>query len=164
MQRLRELGEDDLNRQLWLIQASLATQTVGMPKREAPPRSNELVFATGRDGLLQAALAAGDRLDKLAVRGNGCAAWIGLATVGKNQWSLVPTGTDLYDGLPGVALFLAYLGSVTGQDSFTGLARVALATLQPLTKPQNPVMQSIGGFSRIGRRDLHADSTWRTLG
>jgi lantibiotic modifying enzyme len=28
----------------------------------------------------------------------------------EQYWSLAPLGADLYDGLPGIALFLAYLG------------------------------------------------------
>ena len=38
MQRVKELSEDHLERQLWLIQASLATQDVGVRIREYTPR------------------------------------------------------------------------------------------------------------------------------
>src|SRR2546422_3576199 len=36
---------------------------------------------------------------------------------------------DLYDGLPGVTLFLAYLGATSGEDRYTELARVACNTM-----------------------------------
>lgn len=150
MQRVRELGEAHLARQLWLIQASLATRAVGTRRRGPTVPSTGRAYSSRRDDCLQAALAAGARLEALAVRANHAAAWIGLAVTGKNQWSLVPSGADLYDGLPGVALFLAYLGSVTGQERFTGLAREALTTLRQLATPENPLLQSLGGFSGAG--------------
>src|SRR2546422_2159220 len=36
---------------------------------------------------------------------------------------------DLYDGLPGVTLFLAYLGATSGEDCYTELARAACNTM-----------------------------------
>lgn len=150
MQRVREFSDSHLDRQLWLIQASLATQAVRTKTRGSAPLVTDRMCSTNREEFLQAALAAGDRLAALAVRGKDSAAWIGITTTGKDQWSLVPAGADLYDGLPGVALFLAYLGKATGQERFTGMARGALAALQQLVTPENPLMRSIGGFSGAG--------------
>ena len=39
---------------------------------------------------------------------------------------VLPLATDLYGGLPGVALFLAYLGAMTGESRYTDLAQAAL--------------------------------------
>jgi lantibiotic modifying enzyme len=38
-------------------------------------------------------------------------------------------GTDLADGLPGVALFLAYLGAIAQEERYTTLAYAAATTL-----------------------------------
>ncbi|MGB7926409.1 MAG: type 2 lanthipeptide synthetase LanM family protein [Pyrinomonadaceae bacterium] len=149
-QRVRELSEDHLERQLWFIRASLTTQAVGRRIRVSASHSTERVYGARREELLRAALTIGDRLEVLAVRGNNSATWIGLKSTGKNQWSLAPLGADLYDGLPGMALFLAYLGSVTGQERFTSLAQGALTTLYQLAAQENPSMLSIGGFSGSG--------------
>jgi type 2 lantibiotic biosynthesis protein LanM len=68
--------------------------------------------------------------------------------------------TDLYGGLSGIALFLAYLGSVTGDEQYTQLAHSTLKTMQrqmeeidiPFseTKPNQPITTSIGGFDGWG--------------
>ena len=48
--------------------------------------------------------------------------WVGLvAPAGEGFWSLLPLGLDLYDGQPGVLLFLAYLGALTGVSRYTSL-------------------------------------------
>lgn len=150
MRRVRELNEDDLDRQLWVIQASLATQAIGRRIQRNARNASVLAHGSVRDKCLQAALAAGHRLEVLAARRNNSASWIGLEPTAKGQWLMVPLGTDLYDGLPGVALFLAYLGVITREDRFTGLARAASTTLQQLITPSSPWMQSIGGFSGCG--------------
>ena len=69
--------------------------------------------AADREGLLTAARAVADRLAALSVRGHDDATWIGLTRQNERNVAPGPLGTDLYDGLPGIALFLAYLGQVT---------------------------------------------------
>jgi type 2 lantibiotic biosynthesis protein LanM len=45
---------------------------------------------------------------------------------------------DLYNGLPGIAFFLAYLGYVSDDDSFTRLARFAVTMIVQETKTAAP--------------------------
>jgi type 2 lantibiotic biosynthesis protein LanM len=99
---------------------------------------------------LAAARAVGDRLEELAVHGEDDVSWVGLAATQEHAWSLVPLGTDLYDGLPGVALFLAYLGSVTGEERYTRLARAALRTLRHSLRVRPDGVSSLGAFSGWG--------------
>jgi type 2 lantibiotic biosynthesis protein LanM len=63
---------------------------------------------------------------------------------------VVPLGTDLYDGLPGVALFLGYLGHVTGQRRYTALSRAALATLRHHLRRSGDDLNAVGGFEGWG--------------
>ena len=58
------------------------------------------------------------------------AGWLGLKPAREGRWGIAPLGLDLYDGLPGVALFLAYLGDRTREPRYTALARAALAGLR----------------------------------
>src|SRR5262249_34379515 len=108
---MRRLGPADRSRQLCVLRASLAT-----PARPAPPCSAVSAGPmradrpAGRDQLLAAARAVGDRLEELAVLGADDASWIGVVMAGRRHWNVAPLGGDLYDGLPGVALFLAHLG------------------------------------------------------
>src|SRR5205809_780245 len=78
------------------------------------------------DRLLAAVRAIGYRLEAVALRGDLDASWIGLNLDRKRHWSIASAGLDLYDGVPGIALFLAYLGRVTGNDDYSALARAAL--------------------------------------
>jgi type 2 lantibiotic biosynthesis protein LanM len=149
--RFEAMGDDDLSRQLWFIRASLATLS---PARPRPPQPvyqlPEAPAKAGRSEFLAAARAVGDRLEKLAVHGEDDVSWIGLAAIQERTWSLVPLGTDLYDGLPGVALFLAYLGSVTGDERYTRLARAALNTVRHSLRLRPDGVTSIGAFAGWG--------------
>jgi lantibiotic modifying enzyme len=114
--RFMRLSEDDLARQIWLVRASLST--VAQPERQARPSKRALpgrLEPATPDRLTAAARAVGDRLENLALRGERDVSWIGLTKIGAERWSLTALGIDFYDGLPGVALFLAYLGALTGE-------------------------------------------------
>ena len=75
---------------------------------------------------MSAAQTVGDHIESMAIRENGSASWIGLMLVNE-RWSISPLMLDLYGGLPGVALFLAYLGAISGETRYTQLAREACA-------------------------------------
>ena len=152
--RLRQLDESDLARQLWIIRASLTSLHLSTEEQKsrsiAPLISLETV--ADRDRLLAAACAVGDRLESLALQGEQDASWIGLTLLNERHWSVSPLGLDLYDGLPGVILFLAYLGNLTGEARYTALARAALTTVQRQIEQSrsNPIQMGIGGFSGWG--------------
>jgi lantibiotic modifying enzyme len=62
-----------------------------------------------------------------------------------------PLGLDLSDGLPGVALFLAHLGSLLGERQWASLARAALATMRRrLAEEKAMAPPSIGAFDGLG--------------
>src|SRR5262245_39260230 len=94
------------------------------------PRLTEPQMIANPERLLAAARAVGDRLEALVLRGAHEASWIGLTLTHEHYWSLLPLGMDLYDGLSGVALFLAHLGAITHEGRYTALAQAALATLR----------------------------------
>jgi type 2 lantibiotic biosynthesis protein LanM len=56
---------------------------------------------------------------------------------------------DLYNGLPGVALFLAYLGDITGESRFTTLAQATTTTLQQ-ADPAGVLGGIVGGLEGWG--------------
>jgi type 2 lantibiotic biosynthesis protein LanM len=84
----------------------------------------------GPDQLLKAARGIGDRLEAISLCGDRETTWVGLELLNDRYWSLVPLKVDLYSGLSGIALFLAYLGAVTRQHRYTELARAALGTIR----------------------------------
>jgi len=150
--RVRQLGERDYLRQLWFIRASLAATATGTTPVRLPARPSRKDDRSGIhcDKLLDAAKAVGDRLDSLAVCDGEDISWIGLMLTRRDNWSLVPLGLDLYGGLPGVALFLAYLGAASTENRYTTLAKRVLATIrrQLLAVPIDGL--SVGAFDGWG--------------
>lgn len=129
--QLQSLHEDDLTRQLWIIEASLATLQMGYEDqtRLVLPL-HPVQQPVKRAQMIAQAKALGMRLEKLAVQHDDGACWLGVHLFREKTWGLFPVGIDLYDGASGIALFLAYLGSVTGEARFTSLAELALAAIR----------------------------------
>jgi type 2 lantibiotic biosynthesis protein LanM len=147
--RIRQLGETDLQRQLWIIQASLTSLylSTGEQKRHSNYKLTESQTIADCESLLAAACAVGDRLETLALVGDQDVSWIGLTLVNDRNWTVAPLRYDLYDGLPGVILFLAYLGAITSEDRYTALARSALQTLQHQLEENQYRIEQIGSFN-----------------
>ncbi len=147
--RVEQLGDEDFERQAWFVRAALSTvpgDEACWPTYHVTP--SESVATAAR--LRAAAQAVGDRLEALAVRGEADASWIGLALKRDRFWSIVPFGMDVYNGLPGAALFLAYLGAVTRQERYTGLSQAALAALQRQIEERRSSVTWIGAFDGWG--------------
>jgi type 2 lantibiotic biosynthesis protein LanM len=149
--RLQQLSELDLELQLWFIRASLGTSSEYRHGAQgSTPDSSGPHTAMDRERLLAAARGLGDRLASLAVPSKQGTSWVGLTFEGERRWSISPLMLDLYGGLPGVTLFLAYLGAITGEQRYTVLAQRAGETmLRRLEKNQSSV-KSIGAFSGWG--------------
>lgn len=149
--RVERLSRQDLDVQRWFIKASLSTLST-RHDHAAAPALNRPPHSGGADAtrLLAAARVIGARLDTSALRSDEGVSWIGLTPRGEHRWSVTPLETDLYGGLPGVALFLAYLGSLTGEDRYTALARAALSTALHHVGNHAPHKQSVGAFTGWG--------------
>jgi type 2 lantibiotic biosynthesis protein LanM len=149
--RVQQLSEDDLTQQLWLIRASLTSLAMGGDSARWPTyRLTEPQTVTGREQLLAAARAVGNRLEALALRGEHDASWLGLTLTNERYWSLVPLGVDLYEGLSGVALFLAYLGVITREERYTTLAQATWITLRSQMERSQGFITVVGGFNGWG--------------
>lgn len=145
---IERLGEEDLERQLWFVRASLAT----VSKRSHAIRGADparAVGTVGREELHAAARAIGDELERRAVREGEDAAWIGLTQSGDRHWQLAPLGTDLYDGVSGVAMFLGYLGAATGEERYVALARAGLRVARRELEDLPEQVDAIGGFGGL---------------
>jgi type 2 lantibiotic biosynthesis protein LanM len=146
--RVGRLSSHDLDRQRWLVRASLSTLSIARPQtpriRSAPVPSRGQI---DRERLVAAAATIGRQLEASALHGRQSVSWIGLSPRDERHWSIAPLGLDLYDGLPGVALFLGYLGSVTGEIRFAAFARAALSTLRRDVQNGGVASRSIGAFT-----------------
>jgi type 2 lantibiotic biosynthesis protein LanM len=149
-QRVQQLGDADLAQQLWFVRASLSSLSGADQTKRPSHRLTEPRTLADREPLLTAARGVGDRLEALALRSECETTWIGLTFLNERPWSPMPLVADLYDGLSGVALFLAYLGMVTGQDRYTNLAQAALTTMRRQLERGQQHITSIGGFDGWG--------------
>jgi type 2 lantibiotic biosynthesis protein LanM len=152
--RLANFGPADFDRQLWFLRASLTTLISGRAAVAQPGYTlDETASLATRERLLTAARNIADRLAECAIYGEpGDVNWIGLSLIRDERWSLLPLGMDLYDGVPGVTLFLAYLGQVTGDERYTSLVRAALKSIRRRLQPHKRLktVRCLGGFAGWG--------------
>ncbi len=149
--RLQQLSEADLTQQLWIIRASLASSATGVDRPHAPVAlPSTAQTGPDRQRLLGAARRVGDRLETLALKGDHDISWIGLTASNERYWRIVPLTPELYDGLLGIVLFLAYLGDTTREERYTALARSALRTVRRQIERHPSVLTSIGAFGGWG--------------
>jgi type 2 lantibiotic biosynthesis protein LanM len=148
--RLQLLSEADLQQQIWIIRASFTTLAAErtMPSANVAPDDRHLSISLAntsgdREHLLTEARSIGDRLCASALQEEGYADWIGLAWLNERDWQITPTGLDAAGGLPGILLFLSYLGQLTGETRYTLLAQAGLNTLRTYIQDQ-VVLERVG--------------------
>jgi len=149
------LDEDDLVRQVETIQTSFTSMFTGSVVAHVTPSrpifSPAAVPAT-RERLIQAARLLGDRLCAIAVRSEDAVGWLGVTLVNEREWRVSAADAGLYGGTPGIVLFLAYLGWMTSEASYTTLAQSALPTVRYEVEQikKRPEVASIGAFEGLG--------------
>jgi type 2 lantibiotic biosynthesis protein LanM len=150
-ERLEALNEADLQRQMWFIRSSLATLTVAADQTRWPTYAPiEKAPHASQSQILAAAAAIGDRLQFLALREADEVNWVGLAFATDGRWVLRPLGPELYNGLAGIALFLAQLGAIAHEPHYTQLARATLNSICRQLETSRDSFKSIGGFMGWG--------------
>lgn len=152
-QRLQQLDEQDRVRQLWLINASFLCVEMNSQRHFAQPHLPQpLRTQSTRSDWLTAACTLGDDLCRRAIHGEETAGWPGIFQVSEHEWDVQPARLDLYSGLPGIALFLAYLAKLTGEARYQALARASLRTIQSQLQhsQKRHLVKSIGAFDGWG--------------
>lgn len=142
---LDRLGEADLAEQEWVIEATLATRAEtghGTPSRSA--RTAVDPAASVQERALAHARAIGDRLADSAYRRGDRVGWLGMDLVQDTQWTVTQLRADLYNGYPGVAVFLAGLAHLTGRQRYAELARAALRPLPAQVEHVRPLLDRDG--------------------
>jgi type 2 lantibiotic biosynthesis protein LanM len=156
-ERIRSMGEEDLARQQWMATLSLGSLAAA---KDGPgeavvsvPRVKIETGETLHARCVKEAIRIGDRLAGIAVHEEDCAAWVTLE-FREQRWLLEPVSHDLYVGLPGVAMFLAYLADVEkarglrGADTHEKLARAAVRTITRTLGDSG--LTAIGAYSGWG--------------
>ena len=150
---IQQLDAQDLARQLWMIRASflcMAMDTRHDLIQPAPPQSCQTVST--RSEWFAAARVIGDTLCQSAILKAGSAGWLGMIQVREQEWEVMAAGLDVYNGLPGIALFLAYLAELTAEVRYLDYAQAALQNIRALLQSprRHQVWYSIGAFEGIG--------------
>ncbi|GHO82069.1 type 2 lanthipeptide synthetase LanM family protein [Dictyobacter formicarum] len=127
IRHLQSFDDQNLARQEWLINAAFASITPVKDRQvQRSIRFDPSSRATTTEDCLALAREIGDRLIATAFHSDEIVEWLELAQLGEQEWQVVFTDADLYNGSAGIALFLAYLGKQTGAEQYTTLARKAL--------------------------------------
>ena len=149
--RLRGLGPSDRIRQSAVLRDSLDALLLGM---EAQPRpsfhSQPRDTPPSRDELCDAASRLARRVVDRAFRGPDETLWLTLHHGEHQGWHLAPTGPDVYQGLPGIALALGYLGDLLGDPELETVARGALEAQRRQIELDPSMVQGLGGFNGWG--------------
>src|SRR6266567_6616349 len=129
-ERLRLLREEDLQR--WLERDSAMCN-----QRKIRPTSENLLALrpsqtlVTRERLLEEACAIGDQLCRRAIKYEDMAVWMSPTLISRTgEWAPRPVSIDWYDGIAGIALFLGYLGQMTGEQKYSTLTRLAVQSVR----------------------------------
>ncbi len=153
--RINILSQNDLDRQIYFIRTSIATlelnkhkdQSTQLPITKLKVKSdcNQI-----RTRALKLALNVAERLDRYAVYGTKDVCWFGLTFDNEGYLSVGPLSIDLYSGMCGILLFLAYLGTVSGNKKYTAISQSGLITLRRLIKRNKSWLNSLGAYGGWG--------------
>jgi type 2 lantibiotic biosynthesis protein LanM len=173
--RLLSLHEKDLACQIWMIRAAIASTVLEDQKRENTwclpfrPHSSIPSGSATPERLQHAALTLGDRLASLALFHGNDIGWLDIVFCRSQEWKILAANNDLYSGLSGIALFMAYLGKIGQSNRFTYLARQIVSVIQQRfshTLLQISHQQTIGvfqGLSGVCYLFAHLAVLWHDL-
>jgi type 2 lantibiotic biosynthesis protein LanM len=153
--RLKALGEADLERQIGFIRGSVyalvARDAAAVARVGGAETGMEAATARPLDAedLVAAAVAIAEGVQAHALRAaDGSAAWIVPHYLPQAQrYQLTPAGLELYDGAPGIALFLAAVARITGDGAYRDLA---LGAVHPLRRELVHLGDRAGRYLGIG--------------
>lgn len=149
--QVRELSEQDLERQRGLIRLTLATRATDLSAELAYPCQRPPTApgstATNIEALLRAADNVGQHLARISFQTGLEATWLGVNSRRGLSWSVGPVGPDLYHGLAGIAVFLSALFDATGDEQYVRLATKALHKCT--SQAARGVLDGVGGLSGL---------------
>jgi type 2 lantibiotic biosynthesis protein LanM len=138
LDRFRQLGADDQERQIQIIRGTFSAKIAS--RRTAP--ANGTVAATQPCGmqpaseseLVDEAVRIADRILAEAVRGeDGSATWISISRrPNSGSYNFGPLGPGMFDGISGIMLFLASIHAATGIEKYHESASAAIKPIERL--------------------------------
>ena len=157
--RVRGLDDSEIAWQVEVIRQStaIALKSIESATAMRPPQllRAEAVTAPDTRILLARAGEFAAELSRHAIRDAAGAAWIGLDWLGDSEVSrLVALGPELYNGVCGIAIFLAAYAALAGHDESRQLALAALSFVRQELKSRSAARRArslgIGGGTGLG--------------
>jgi type 2 lantibiotic biosynthesis protein LanM len=126
--------------------ADVQTQLAERPDNTSPPTKKAFIAEADK---------IAEELSRYAIRQGPGAAWIGLDCLGDAEvFQLVCLGPELYNGVSGIALFLAAHAAVTGRRSSAELGLAGVSYLRKNLKSRNAARMArslgIGAATGLG--------------
>jgi type 2 lantibiotic biosynthesis protein LanM len=146
--RIEAMNEQDLERQEWLIRVAMQD-----PMKEATSAAINVVQPVdvpSPETLITTAARIGDRICELAIEDGDRCTWLVPELINLRRLGTTVAGFDLYDGLPGIALFLAHLGAMTGEARYSRIADAAIYEAIALCRKQTVGLAKLGAFQGVG--------------
>jgi type 2 lantibiotic biosynthesis protein LanM len=158
--RVQGIDEQDIAWQIEVIRqntssVSRAALPAAMGVEPNPPSRSDVAVAPTSKIFVAEADKIAKELSSGAIRRGPGAAWIGVGWVGDSEVSqLAPLGTDLYNGVSGIAVFLAANAAVTGCRFSGELALAGISHLRKNLKSRNSARVArslgLGGATGLG--------------
>jgi type 2 lantibiotic biosynthesis protein LanM len=146
--RIEAMNERDLERQEWLIR--VAMQDPEEEAAAAPMPIPDDLRVPSPATLIATAARIGDRLCELAITEGDRCTWLVPELVNSRRLATTVAGFGLYDGLSGIALFLAQLGAITGEVRYARTAEAAIREARALCSKQDLGSARLGAFQDVG--------------
>ena len=162
-EKLRALSDDDLERQCWIIDSSLAisenltkttkTDQTGKPKsgeRLKKRASEKDVYS--KEDFLEVSVQLAEAAIKNMKISEKHAQWLVFKPIDldSKNYEVAPAFYDLYSGMPGEILFFAYLGLKTGNERYSEIALKAFYNLHLRIEQSFRSIRSLGLFAGWG--------------
>ena len=158
--RVQSFDEQDIAWQITVI----TQNTSSLPRSAGPtargvelkqPSRSEVDVAPTKEVFVAEADKIAEELSRYAIRRGPGAAWIGLDWLGDSEvFQLVCLGPELYNGVSGIAVFLAAHAAVTGCKSSGELALAGMSHLRKNLRGRNAARMArslgIGGATGLG--------------
>jgi type 2 lantibiotic biosynthesis protein LanM len=158
--RVQAFDEQDIAWQTTVIRqnTSSISKSAGPPTRGVElkqPLRPDVAVAPTKEIFVAEADKIADELSRYSIRRALGAAWIGLDWLGDSEvFQLVCLGPELYNGVSGIAVFLAAHAAVTGRKSSGELALAGISHLRKNLRSRNAARMArslgIGGATGLG--------------
>lgn len=159
--KIRNLGEKDLALQIWIINATFGIALNDLNKSQQLAHqistSRGLVQEnktklSSLQTLLETSISIGDKLIELSIDNkDGESTWLNVEfTTGEHSnWAIAEASLRLYDGLPGIIFFLAYLANFTNEERYYDSVLRGLRTIKNRLSDEKQGL-NVGFFSGYG--------------